>query len=302
MIVVGVDGSRAGLEAVSWAVKEATVRGVPLRIVHAMPRWAYETQRNAPYAGVGLWMREGAEAVLVEAVQRARREEPDVVLDSELLPGDPRPALLKAALGAELLVVGNHGLGGFRGLLLGSVALGVIGHTTCPVVVVREVPVPPRGKIVVGVDGQEGGGAAIAVAFAEAALRGAELHAVQAWNALIPVGGLDPTPSAELGMAERRLLAEALAGWSERFPDVNVTAHVEAGHPVEVLRRASTDADLLVVGSHGRGDVSGLILGSVSHALLHHAECPLAVVPEERGHVPRSFRLRKRIGRPRPRR
>jgi nucleotide-binding universal stress UspA family protein len=294
MIVVGVDGSRAGLEAVSWAVKEAALRGVPLRIVHAMPKWAYESRESSPYANVGLWMREGAESVVEEALQRARREAPDVVVEHELLPGDPRPALFKAAEGAEMLVVGNHGLGGFRGLRLGSVALGVIGHTTCPAVVVRGVPTPPRDEVVVGVDGYEGSTAAIRFAFAEAALRGAELRAVQAWNALLPATGLDPMPPTEQDMAERRLLSEALAGWSERYPDVKVTARVEAGHPVEVLRRASAGADLLVVGSHGRGDVSGLLVGSVSHALLHHAVCPLAVVPEAR-RGGRSFRLRRYV-------
>lgn len=279
MIVVGVDGSSAGLEATRWAAREAVLRDVPLRIVHAMPRWACETPASGPYADVARWMREGAESVVSEAVDQARLEEPGVTVETELLPGDPRQALIKVAQGAELLVTGNHGLGGFRGLLLGSVALGVAGHTECAVAVIRKSPSTPRGEVVVGVDGSSRGASAIAFAFAEAALRGADLRAVHAWEPLIPQEGLDPIPASPQDAADQRLLAEVLAGWSERYPDVKLVKDVERGHPADVLRRASAQADLLVVGSRGRGGISGLILGSVSHALLHHAECPIVIVP-----------------------
>ncbi|MEV1204618.1 universal stress protein, partial [Microbispora rosea] len=144
MIVVGVDGSRAGMEAVCWAAREAELRGVPLRIANAIPAWACSTAQQGPYTNVAAWMRDGAAAVLDAATERVRVEAPRVQVDTAILAGDPRPALVEAAADADLLVVGNHGLGGFRGLLLGSVAYGVAGHAPCDVVVVREVPSAPR--------------------------------------------------------------------------------------------------------------------------------------------------------------
>ncbi|ACZ87532.1 universal stress protein [Streptosporangium roseum] len=280
MILVGVDGSPAALEAVSWAVQEAALRGAGLRVVHVMPAWPLEMSEDAPYADVGRWMRDGAASMLTEALERAREADARVRVESQLLPGDPRLVLIEAAKDADLLVVGSHGLGGFSGMLLGSVALGVAGHTSCPVAVVRTVPAQARGEVVVGVDGSPAGAAAIEFAFAEASLRGATLRAVHAWSQ--PIAGCGPfalESAQETAGGERRLLAEALAGWGERYPDVKVTEQVEHMHPVEALKNASAHADLLVVGSRGRGGLAGLLLGSVSHALLHHTACPLIVTP-----------------------
>ncbi|OUD00024.1 universal stress protein [Streptosporangium minutum] len=280
MILVGVDGSQAALEAVSWAVREARLRDAGLRVVHVMPAWPLEMSEDAPYADAGRWMRDGAASMLTEGVERAREEDGRVRVESQLLPGDPRLVLIEAAKEADLLVVGSHGLGGFSGMLLGSVALDVAGHTTCPVAVVRNLPAQAHGEVVVGIDGSPAGAAAIEFAFAEASLRGAALRAVHAWSR--PVAGCGPfalESAQETAGGERRLLAEALAGWSDRHPDVKVTEQVEHMHPVEALKNASANADLLVVGSRGRGGLAGLLLGSVSHALLHHAACPLIVTP-----------------------
>ncbi|MBG0817973.1 universal stress protein [Planomonospora sp. ID82291] len=283
MILVGVDGSKAGLDAVGWAVREAGLRGTGLRVVHVMPEWAFGMPEDVPHADVGRWMRDGAAETLTQAVERARQEGRPVEVESRLLPGDPRLGLIEAAREAELLVVGSHGLGGFRGMLLGSVALGVAGHTPCPVAVVRALPAAPGGRVLVGVDGSPGGGDALDLAFAEASLRGAELHAVHAWSGPVIEGSPRLLASAEEAEGdERRVLAEALAGRRERHPEVEVVAQAVHGHPVEVLKEASADADLLVVGSRGRGDLSGLLLGSVSHSLLHHAACPLVIVPPRR--------------------
>jgi Universal stress protein UspA and related nucleotide-binding proteins len=278
MILVGVDGSRAGLEAAGWAAREAALRHVPLRVVHAVPGWVLETGETGRYAGVARWMREGAETVLAGGVDRARREAPGLEVDCALLPGDPRPALIEAAARAGLLVVGNHGLGGFRGLLLGSVAQGVAAHAPCDVVVVREAPAP-RGEVVVGVDGSPAAEQVLRFAFAEASLRGASLRAIHAWRPFDLGGGYalgSDDPAGE--QSERRMLGEALAGWGERHPDVKVVEEVVKGHPVEVLRHASEGADLLVVGSRGHGALAGMVLGSVSQGVLHHARCPVAVV------------------------
>ncbi|MFI6452679.1 universal stress protein [Streptosporangium amethystogenes] len=274
MILVGVDGSQAALEAVSWAAREAALRDTELHVVHVMVAWPLEMTEDAPYADVGRWMRDGAMSMLTDALNRAREEDSRVKVESSLLPGDPRSALIKAAQDADLLVVGSHGRDGFSGMLLGSVALGVAGHAVCPVAVIRRTPARSGGEVVVGVDGSVAGVSAIEFAFAEASLRGADLRAVHAWNQPV-VGGL----AEETAEVERRLLAEALAGWGERHPDVKVTEQVEQGHPVDVLKNASAQADLLVVGSRGRGDLAGLLLGSVSHSLLQHAVCPLVVTP-----------------------
>lgn len=279
MILVGVDGSRAGLEAAGWAAREAALRRVPLRVVHAMPRWALESGDEGRYAGVARWMREGAETVLAGGVDRARREVPGLTVDSRPLPGDPRPALIEAAAEAELLVVGNHGLGGFRGLLLGSVAQGVAAHAPCDVVVVRETSAPPRGEVIVGLDGSPSDEEVLRFAFTEASLRGVGLRAIHAWKPFDLGGGFAPgSDDLDGEQRERRLISEVLAGWGERHPDVKVIEEVVRGHPVEVLRHASDGADLVVVGSRGHGGIAGMLLGSVSQSVLQHALCPVAVV------------------------
>ncbi|GAT71032.1 universal stress protein UspA [Planomonospora sphaerica] len=280
MILVGVDGSQAGLDAVGWAVREAGLRRAALRVVHVMPAWAFDMPEDARYADVGRWMRGGAADMLEQGIERARAEGLPVEVESRLLAGDPRLVLIEAARDAELLVVGSHGLGGFRGMLLGSVALGVAGHTACPVAVVRTPPVEPNGQVVVGVDGSAAGADAVAFAFAEACARSAELRAVHAWSGPVIEGAPRLLESAaQLEGEEQRVLAEALVGLRGRYPDVKVVEQAEHGHPVDVLKDASVTADVLIVGSRGRGDLTGLLLGSVSHSLLHHAACPVIVVP-----------------------
>ncbi|GAA3017961.1 universal stress protein [Streptosporangium longisporum] len=285
MIVVGVDGSRAALAAAGWAAREAALRGDELGLVHVMLAWPLEISERDRYAEVGRWMREGAASVLEAARERVRQEDPRVAARTHLLGGDPRAVLIEAAADAKLLAVGNHGLGGFAGMLLGSVALGVAGRAACPVAVVRDPLPAPDGEVVVGLDGSAAGAEALGFAFAEASLRGSGLRAVHVWNSPVVGGG----PSAlrvaqETAEAERRLLAEALAGWSERHPGVTVTEQLEHGHPAHVLAEAAAHAGLLVVGSRGRGNLAGLLTGSVSHSLLHHATCPLVVTPAPASH------------------
>ncbi|TMR99471.1 universal stress protein [Nonomuraea basaltis] len=275
MIIVGVDGSRTGLEAVGWAADEAALRRTPLTVAHAVARWVYE-ESDGRYAEIRHWLREGANTVLIAAEDRVRREHPDVEVTSELLPGDPRTALINASEGAELLVVGSRGVGGVRGLLVGSVAHGVVAHARTDVVLVHELPRPPRGEVVVGVDGSACGLRALDFAFAEAERRGTRLRAVQAW-AWPQLTGFEPADS-ESEQNALRTLQGLVAGRRERHPGVDVVAEVVHGHPVEVLKEAAARADLLVVGSRGHGQLAGMIIGSISQALLHHAPCPLAVV------------------------
>jgi nucleotide-binding universal stress UspA family protein len=275
VIVVGVDGLRAGVEAVEWAAHEAVLRGVPLRVVNAVPAWCLDEGLAGPYSDIATWMRDGGKAALVEAVRAAQRAEAKLSVESTLSGGDARLALIKASRDADLLVVGDSGLGALRGKLIGSVAYGVAGHAACDVVVVRQRQSPPRSEIVVGVDCSAAQPAVLEFAFKEAALRGDDLRAVLAWDwhdIMRPetIGG-EPEGS-------RRALAEALAGWREDCPDVHVSMDVIRGHPVEALCHAAASADLLVVGSHGHGVLAGMLLGSVSQAILHHSPCPVAVV------------------------
>ncbi|MGN9838352.1 universal stress protein [Nonomuraea sp. H19] len=276
MIIVGVDGSRTGLEAAAWAADEAALRRAPLTVAHAVPKWVHDESGSARYADVARWMREGATTVLAAAEDRARREHPDVSVTTELLPGDPRTALINAAEGAELLVVGSRGIGGVRGLLVGSVAHGVAAHARTDVVLVHELPRSPRGEVVVGADGSPTGGRALEWAFAEAELRGTRLRAVHAWAWPQPTGFEPADEDSEQDAL--RSLQELLAGHQLRHPGVEVVAEVVHGHPVEVLKEAARGADLLAVGSRGHGQLAGMIMGSISQALLHHSPCPLAVV------------------------
>ncbi|WP_113701555.1 universal stress protein [Nonomuraea lactucae] len=279
MIIVGVDGSRAGLEAAGWAAEEAALRDVPLKLVHALPDWACK-EGAGRYAEVGRWMREGGKTVLAAAEDRVRREHPKLAVETALLPGDPRAALVDASKDAELTVIGSHGMGGVRGMLVGSVAFGVAGHAESDVVLVREVPASPRGEVVVGVDGAPTASRVLDFAFTEAELRGLSVRAVHAWSwpRLVGFG----SAGSEKERDEVRMLKDRLAPYRERHPGVPVVEEVVHGHPIGVLRQAAAGADLLVVGSHGYGTLAGMVLGSVSQGMLHHSPCPLAVARRDR--------------------
>ncbi|TDE58132.1 universal stress protein [Nonomuraea mesophila] len=275
MIIVGVDGSRAGLEAAGWAAREAALRRTRLAVAHAVPRWVCE-ELSARYAEVARWMRDEANSVLTAARDRALRERPAIIVETTLLPGDPRTALIKAAEQAELLIVGSHGIGGVRGLLVGSVAHGVAAHARTNVVVVGERPTTPRGEIVAGIDASPHSLRALDFALAEAERREARLRVVQAWAWPRPGGFVPADPDTEQHTLQQ--LKDLLAEPHERRPDVDLVPELVHGHPVEVLREAAAGADLLVVGSRGHGQLAGMLLGSISQALLHHSPCPLAIV------------------------
>ena len=194
--------------------------------------------------------------------------------------GFPVQVLREESERATLLVVGGRGTGGVLGLLLGSVAMSLAGHAACPVVVVREPAESSRIlPVVVGVDGSPYGEAAVAFAYEAASLRGAPLVAVHTWSDLLFDSRVAPVLDWEaIETGEREVLAERLAGWSEKFPDVPVRRVVYRDRPAHSLLEEAAHAQLLVVGSHGRGQLGGLVLGSVSHAVLHRAPCPVAVV------------------------
>ncbi|GAA2528999.1 MULTISPECIES: universal stress protein [Streptomyces] len=284
-VVVGVDGSASSLAAVEVAAEEARSRSAALRVVHAFLWPAMHVPPGAsPLGPADSGLRAAVERLMSEAVERAGAVAPDVEVSQAVVTGEPLTVLEAQSRSAELVVVGSRGRGGFVGLLAGSTAVHLAAHGRCPVLVVRERAVPD-GPIVVGVDGSAAGAKAIGFAFAEAALRGADLVALHAWtnwNALLPAPQDGRTPYAhEPGTpatGEERLLSEALAGHRKRYPGVEVRHEIVHGGTREALIEASRTARLLVVGARGRGGFLGLVLGSVSQAMLHHAHCPVAVV------------------------
>jgi nucleotide-binding universal stress UspA family protein len=182
----------------------------------------------------------------------------------------------------ELIVVGDRGLSGFTGLLIGSVAVQLAAHATCPVFVARG-SVDPAAHVLLGVDGSPANDPVVGFAFEEAALRCVPLVALHAWRHPASTGPGDMLPlaydPAEVEAEEARLLAEALAGWHDKYPDVTVHRELTHTGTRKALIQATQQAQLVVVGTRGRGGFTGLLLGSVSQAVLHHAACPVAVVP-----------------------
>ncbi|MGW1061207.1 universal stress protein [Micromonospora rubida] len=285
-VVVGVDGSASALDAVRAATREATARNRPLRVVHAFI-WPLIGTPLGPVPGVPpeAGLRNLAEEVIAEAVAEARKISAEVDVTGELVDGSPIPVLLRESRDAALVVLGSRGLGGFAELLVGSAAVQVSARADCPVLVVRGEP-RADGPVVVGVDGSTLSTEAVGFAFEEAALRGTGLVAVHTWLYPTPVAPGDILPVAydldSLIEEEGRALAETVAGWSERYPQVPVRQRLVRGAPAPVLVEESAAAQLTVVGGHGRGAWGGLLLGSVSHAVLHHARSPLAIVRHRR--------------------
>ncbi|MGW6542075.1 universal stress protein [Streptomyces massasporeus] len=285
LVVVGVDGSASSLAAVEAAAREARSRGAGLRVVHAFAWPATHVLLGpSPLGPPEGGLRNAVDRLVSEAVERARTVAPELDVSHVVVTGEPLTVLEAQSRAAELVVAGTRGMGGFVGLMVGSTAVRLAAHGRCPVLVVREQP-HADGPIVLGVDGSAAGQKAVDFAFAEAALHNAPLvalHTWTTWNAPMPAPQ-DPSvpyanPPGALAEEEERLLAEAVAGRQERYPGVAVDHRVVRGGAREALIEASRSARLVVVGARGRGGFAGLLLGSVSQALLHHAHCPVAVV------------------------
>ena len=282
-IVVGIDGSMASLVGLAWATHEATRHRLPVRLVHA---WEVPVPGYVPVPASVDLVRESAEAVLSDAVTKATEWAPDIDVDGVLAHGPAPRVLVDQGADAAMVVVGSHGRGGFARLLLGSSSSAVAAHATVPVVVTRGTSPDEAwrpGPVVVGVDGSAVSESAIDFAFSAASLRRQGLVAVHAWAQPDPFvdEAYAVLSEAATRQTEARLaVSESLAGWRDKYPDVAVTEVIADGHPVDALLREveESSAALLVVGSRGRGGFAGLLLGSVSRGVLHHAACPVAVV------------------------
>jgi nucleotide-binding universal stress UspA family protein len=273
-VVVGVDGSDASLAAVDLAVRMAVERHRPLRVVHAFV-WS---SLDLPPEGR---LHDEAERVVRQAEAYAHGLDPQVRVASEVVVGGAAEVLIQQSREAAMVVLGDRGRGGFGSLLLGSVAVQVTAHAVGPVAVARGEP-RRDGPVVVGVDGSPVSAAAIAFAADEAALRKTNLVAVHAWAQPVSTGPGDMLPLVYdpdlLAAEEARVLAESVAGLGANHPDVPVERELVEDRASAALIERSRRAQLVVVGSRGHGGFTGLLLGSVSHALLHHADCPVVVV------------------------
>lgn len=276
-ILVGVDGSPSSTAAVDWAARTAVLHNLPLHLVCVLAPPQVMTFPETPMpAGYAEWQRNEAELRLSEAVEAAAVHTARV--ESQIVEGSTVATLVGLSGDADRLVVGSRGQGLLLRSLLGSVSASVIRHAHCPVVVVREDhPHRDDAPVVVGIDGSPVSEQASAAAFEEASLRGVELVAVYAWHDT-GLLGFPGTDMAEMASAGELALAERLAGWRERYPDVTVRRVVVGDHPAHQLIEQSAHAQLVVVGSHGRGGFVGMLAGSVSMAVVQAAHAPVMVV------------------------
>ena len=283
-IVVGVDGSPASNVAVYWAGQEAAMRNLPLTLVHVVnpvvPTW--------PTAPVPVefeqWQKENARMFIddaVKIVEENGKNGGSGEINSEVCFSATVPTLVDLSKEAEMIVVGCRGHGALARALLGSVSTGLVHHAHCPVAVIHDedplMPHPAQAPVLVGIDGSPASDLATAIAFDEASRRGVELVALHAWSdvEVIELPGID---WSVVKAQEELLLAERLAGWQERYPDVKVHRLVVCDRPARQLIEHSESAQLVVVGSHGRGGFAGMSLGSVSSAVVHTARMPVIVV------------------------
>jgi nucleotide-binding universal stress UspA family protein len=268
-IVVGYDGSSDSELALDWADELAAEHGRPLRVLisEVDPTQVLEATSDWHVAKIAQLERDARDRL---AGARSR----DTAL--EVAANPPSQALIDASAWAAVVVVGAQGHSLLSGVVLGSVSQHVTRHASCPVVVARTPYHPDSKRVVVGVDGSSGSRKALEFAFDHASRRGSEVTAVHAWRnagrASQAEGLVEEIRAAE------RILSEALAGFSDRYPDVTVTPEAIPIPPQRALTDASQSAELVVVGSRGRGAFAGLLLGSVSQSVLHHARCPVAVV------------------------
>jgi nucleotide-binding universal stress UspA family protein len=285
-IVTGVDGSEHAAAALRWAHREAQLHGWPLS---AVLTWTFLDQHHAdpevtfhPDYGDA-----EAQAALDAYVTKALGPDGTASTTRTVTCGLAAPSLLEASADASLLVVGARGLGGFQGLLLGSVSQQCVHHTTRPIAIVR-TPEHPTGedtmeRIVVGVDGSETSRRALRWAVEEARLRGAALEVVLAWHMPYIAGypyagvGFDPNTFEQDGRKSLDEVVDAV----DTTGVAKVDRILTVGDAASALLSAATGADLLVVGSRGLGGFAGLLLGSVSHHVTHHATCPVVIIPPE---------------------
>ncbi|WP_199432267.1 universal stress protein [Qaidamihabitans albus] len=288
-IVVGVDSSEASLRAVRWAANTAAKHHAPLHLVHAagFPD-LYVGSNVPPPEAFKEELREKAWESLHQA-KRVAEQIGDIQVEARFETDPPVPYLIHASRTARMIVLGSSGHTGFAGMMLGSVTLSLVSHARCPVVSIRddydEIAISDDRPVVVGVDGSPLSERALGYAFDEASFRGVELVAVHTWSDADSEFAFSQARLyydwEPLRDTEERRLAERLAGWPEKYPDVHVRRVVVRDRPRHELLEWSKKAQLVVIGSRGRGGFRGMLLGSTSQALTHNAHCPVMIARPE---------------------
>ncbi|WP_086865384.1 universal stress protein, partial [Amycolatopsis lexingtonensis] len=282
--------SAASATAVSWAAELASSRHLGLEIVHGLPIAALGHGEGLPGIDVLVdAIRQDGERIVAVARKLAASVDPDLVITTETPIEAPAPLLAERSRRARMVVVGATGSSGLAGMLLGTTAATLVSHAHSPVAVIRgrrgSAPVWRPGPVVAGVDGSPPSELALAAAFEEASARGAPLVAVHAWSDVADEdfsGTIRIMPRwAAVKDDEERLLAQRLAGWQEKYPDVEIRRVLRRDRPRHALLEAAEEAQLVVVGSRGRGGFTGMLLGSTGQALVRHAGCPVLVVRPE---------------------
>jgi len=286
-VLVGVDGSAASKAALAWATREAAMLNVPLTLVHivvpVLPT-ATPVSSSELVAGTDFfrWQEDQAVRVLDEAREAVAHSSDDgspPIVHSVVLHGGAIANLADMSKDADMVVVGSRGMGAFSRALLGSVSTGLVHHAHCPVAVIHEDPpaVAPDAPVLVGIDGSAASLSATEIAFAEASRRGVDVVAMHAWRDITTVYEIPGLDAGQLEAEARLELSERLAGFEERYPDVKVHQLVVCDQPSRQLVEHAKTAQLVVVGSHGRGGFAGMLLGSVSTTVIHAVKSPAIV-------------------------
>jgi nucleotide-binding universal stress UspA family protein len=280
LVVAGLSASTMSQNAVRWAAAEAERHTAELRIVHAypLPHLGQPVQHD-----VDAMLHDEGSVLLDRVVNSTRRDHPQLEITTRLIQEAPVNALRDESRGAMLTVVGAKDSSRLAGAILGSVASAIAAVNPAPVAVVHpDHPVNGPGPVVVGVDGSGASSAAIEFAFAEAAARNTELLAVHAWKKTLVQDSIPGDPSlldpAAIEQEEAAVLAEALAGWCGKYPDVVVTQEVRRGGAATVLLETCRAASIVVVGRRSRGELVALVMGSTSRMLTAHSPCPVVIV------------------------
>ncbi|WP_406815395.1 universal stress protein [Mycobacterium sp. M23085] len=281
-ILVCVDGSEASDAAVTWAAREGIMRHLPITLMHAVAPVVVGWPVGQLYAEMPEWQQESAQHVVDQARERVATNLDSAKcaeIHTEISYSSIMPALIDATREAWMVVVGSQGLGAAGRLLLGSVTAGLLHHAYCPVAVIHSnaaVTPDANAPVLVGTDGSPASEAAIALAFEEASRRGVDLVALHAWSdvGVFPILGMNWRDREAEG---QELLAERLAGFHEQYPDVHVKRVIVCDKPSRWLLEEAEHAQLVVVGSRGRGGFAGMLLGSVSSHVAQAASVPVIV-------------------------
>ncbi|HEY6747847.1 MAG TPA: universal stress protein [Mycobacteriales bacterium] len=295
-LLVGIDGSEGGDRALDWAARAAAAQDSSITVAYVISGFGPSDLPTT--AGLRNLDLRAAQAIVDTGVQRAGQATPGLPVTGRRVEGDPATELITLSADADQVVLGSRGHGGFASLLVGSVATKVAGHAACPVVVVRD-DAHPTGPVVIGIDGSDRGEAALRYGFSYAdrhrlPVRGLHVYHVdppmaryltEAAGAEVAgtelagtdAAGAEATAAEAARRSSEQLVGARLRSWQEKYPDVVVEAETDIGSPARHLVDLSTTASLLVVGHRGHGRLAGLVLGSVSQAVLTHAHCPVVI-------------------------